>query len=312
MADDDEGNKRTITSRIETFLDPVRRDYYGGQHIITESKSECPEQRRATGNIAKRKSPQCIHIRQKKIRNWGKGTMRANRQQTNGKTTNHRWDSKLFSYSRWELNDSVNDDGYYLLQPCQPHTHFKCKDLDVEAIIISSQLSNSTHGSSKEIESCMNEEYFAGRKGKHSPLQQITSKDLNEYATNSQNTTEPISRKCTTIPLVRKHTNGQQKSDIPNATWSVNKCANLLVPIPNHVHGGNELKGQVQVMQSRSTISECDDQENSSYCKNSSQACELSTAKELLLISKMKKRDIGKKSHFKSKLYPKNLFTQEC
>ncbi|XP_043554810.1 uncharacterized protein LOC122554215 [Chiloscyllium plagiosum] len=231
--------------------------------------------------------------------------MRANRQQTNGKITNHRWDSKLFSYSRWEVNDSVNDDGYYLLQPCQPRRHFKCKDLDVEAIIISSQLSNSAHGSSKEIESCMNEEYFAGRKGKHSPLQQITSKDLNEYATNSQNTTEPISRKCTTVPLVRKLKSGQQKSDIPNATCSDNKCANPLVPIPNHVHHGNELKGQAQVMQSRSTISECDDQENSSYCKNSSQACELSTAKELLFISKSRLS-----TH--SKIERKNKHSKTC
>ncbi|XP_048395935.1 uncharacterized protein LOC125456653 isoform X2 [Stegostoma tigrinum] len=164
--------------------------------------------------------------------------------------------------------------------------HFKCKNLNVEAIIISSHLLNSTNGSSKEIELCSNEEYFTSQKDKHSPLQQITSKDLNQCATNSQNTAEPISRKCTTAPLARKHTNGQQNSNIQNVTWLDNKCTNSLLTVPNCMHNDNELKSQAQIMQSRSTISECGDQENSSYCKKSSQACKQSAAKELLSIPK--------------------------
>ncbi|XP_072366675.1 uncharacterized protein [Scyliorhinus torazame] len=210
--------------------------------------------------------------------------MRANRQQVNGKIRTHRWDSKPFSYTRWEVNDYASDEGYCQLQPRPPLVHLKCEYLDAETIIISSHLLNTTLGSSEETATCMNEEQFSSPEGKYPPCQQIEAKDLDKSANPSQNTTKSLSRGCTSAPSIRKHPNWQQNSNIQTATCSNSKCAKQVLPMPNHGLPGNHLKDRGQVPQSRAEISEYGER-----CNNSPYKCQvykLATTKQLFKLER--------------------------
>ncbi|XP_038649847.1 uncharacterized protein LOC119964441 isoform X2 [Scyliorhinus canicula] len=214
-----------------------------------------------------------------------RGAMRANRQQVIGKIRTRRWDSKSFSYTRWEGNDYASDEGYCQLQPRPPLVHLKCEYLDTETIIISSHLLNTTLGSSEEIATCMNEEQFSSPEGKRSPYQQIAATDLDESANPSQNTTKSLSRGCASAPSIRKHPNWQQSSNIQTATCSSsNKCAKQVLPMPNHGLPGNHLKDRGHVPQSRAEISECGER-----CNNRPSKCQvynLAAAKQLFKLER--------------------------
>ncbi|XP_051867637.1 uncharacterized protein LOC127568200 [Pristis pectinata] len=203
--------------------------------------------------------------------------MRANRQQVNAKTTSGRWESMHFPFTCWEVIGGTDDKGHWQLQA---DVSFKCRDLDVDTIIISSHLLNTTHGASKETKFCMNEDHFSYQKGKCSS-QQIMVKDLNKCAVDSESTTESSSGECSLATPVTKHTNGLQNSNIEKATSSSNQCGKHVPSVTNHQLTDNQLNDPKQVTESRSVISECHDQCHNKCSRQPLKANETSTVNQL-------------------------------
>ncbi|XP_032883714.1 uncharacterized protein LOC116977393 [Amblyraja radiata] len=157
----------------------------------------------------------------------------------------------------------------------QPEVEFKCRDLDVSTITISSHLLNTTRGKNKETKTCMYEDHFDYLKGKCSS-QDIVAKDLNKCAQDSVSTTESTSGKYRLAPLVTKHATGLHNSNIETAIASNIQCGNHVLSMTSRQLADNQLNDPTHETESNSVMSECRDPCSRQPLK----ACETSTIKQ--------------------------------